>query len=310
MKQRRTNRAIHSLLFLLIAFLGNAQNKTIVRATVDKNSILIGEHINLILEANIPENDPIGFFNVDSITHFEFLLKGKIDTTNTNKGTVLKQLFRITSFDSGQFVIPSYRLPQSEDLKTDSIIINVGYMPMDTTKDYNDIKEIIDVEGKKKTDWTWYYVGGAALLVLILVYLLTRKKKKKKEDAIAKEEIIDPYTDALRQLEELKKQDLPARDETKLYYSKLTDIFRVYVEKRKGIHSLQQTTDDLVRQLKGINLGKEQYDQLSQALRQSDFVKFAKYIPTETDNITVFDSIKKSIVTIEKLNPVSPAKEA
>lgn len=280
-----------------------------MHATVDKNSILIGEHINLILEASIPENNPIGFFLVDSIAHFEFLLKGKIDTTNTSQGTVLKQLFRITSFDSGRFVIPSYHLPQAEDLKTDSIIINVGYMPMDTTKDYNDIKEIIGVEGKKKTDWTWYYLAAATLLVLTLVYLLTRKKKKKKIEDAAKELIIDPFTDAMKQLEELKNENLPVKNETKLYYSRLTDIFRIYLEKRKGIHSLQQTTDDLVRQLKIIRLDKEQYNQLSLALQQSDFVKFAKYIPTETDNLTIFETIKKAIESIEKTVPVSPAKE-
>ncbi|MES1226658.1 MAG: hypothetical protein ABUT20_64890, partial [Bacteroidota bacterium] len=73
--------------------------------------------------------------------------------------------------------------------------------------------------------------------------------------------------------------------------------------------SLQQTTDDLVSQLRNINLGKEQYNQLSQALRLSDFVKFAKYIPTENDNETVFNTIKKTIEDIEKLNPVSSGKE-
>ena len=310
MKERRINKAIHSLLFLGIAFLGNAQEKTTVRASVDKNSILIGEHINLVLEADIPENDPIGFFAVDSITHFEFLQKGKIDTTNTNKGTILKQLFRITSFDSGQWVIPSYHMPQSEDLKTDSIIINVGYLPMDTTKDYNDIKEIIEVNAKKKMDWTWYYVGGGVLLVLLLIYLLTRKKKKKSSVQVAQEQkIIDPYTEAIQQLEILQKENLLAKDETKLYYSRLTDIFRVYVEKRKNIHSLQQTTDDLVYQLKNIHLDKERYDQLAGALRLVDFVKFAKYIPTDADHVNVYATIKKTIEQIERLNPVTTAKE-
>ncbi|MGC4037356.1 MAG: hypothetical protein QM764_15455 [Chitinophagaceae bacterium] len=302
MKERRTIRAIHSLIFLLVAVLGNAQEKTTVHASVDKTSILIGEQINFILEANIPENDPIGFFNVDSIAHFEFISKGKIDTTNTNKGTVLKQLFRLTSFDSGQFVIPSYHLPQSEEIKTDSFLINVGYMPMDTTKDYNDIKEIIEVAKEKKTDWTWYYVGAAALLAILLIYLLT-KRKKKKEMVVQKEEVIDPYTEALNNLEQLRKENLPARDETKLYYSRLTDIFRVYVEKRKGIHSLQQTTDDLVRQLKSIQLSNEQYERLAHSLRQSDFVKFAKYVPTENDNEETFVTIKNTIETIEKLSP-------
>jgi hypothetical protein len=310
MKERRINKAIHSLLFLLIAFISNAQEKTTVRATVDKNSILIGEHINLVLEADIPENDPIGFFSIDSIAHFEFLLKGKIDTTNTNKGTVLKQLFRITSFDSGQWVIPSYHMPQSEELKTDSLIINVGYMPMDTTKDYNDIKEIIEVEAKKKMDWTWYYVGGSALLVLLLVYLLTRKKKKKASiQSNAEQEAVDPYTEAIQQLEILQKENLLAKNETKLFYSRLTDIFRIYVEKRKNIHSLKQTTDDLVVQLKAIHLDKEQYDQLAASLRLVDFVKFAKYIPTDDDHVNVFETIKKTIEKIERLNPNVIEKE-
>jgi hypothetical protein len=310
MKERRTNRAIHSLLFLLIALISNAQEKTTVRATIDKTSILIGEHINLVLEADIPENDPIGFFAIESIAHFEFLLKGKIDTTNTNKGTVLKQLFRITSFDSGQWVIPSYHMPQSEELKTDSLIINVGYMPMDTTKDYNDIKEIIEVAEKKKMDWTWYYVGGGALLVLLLIYLLTRKKKEKPSIGLsAQQETIDPYAEALRQLESLQKENLLALGETKLYYSRLTDIFRLYVEKRKNIHSLQQTTDDIVVQLKAIHLEKDQYDQLAASLRLVDFVKFAKYIPTDSDHVNVFETIKRTIEKIEQLIAVPAAKE-
>lgn len=308
MKERRINKAIHSLLFLFIAYTSNAQSNTTVRALVDHNSILIGEPINLVLEADIPENEPISFFTVDSIAHFEFLHKGKIDTANTIKGTVLKQLFRITSFDSGQWVIPSYHLPQSENLSTDSVIIKVGYTPMDTTKDYNDIHEIIEINKEKQFDWTWYYIGGGLLLLIILIYILTRKKKKKVIEP-AKEEIIDPFTEAMRQLEALQKENLPAKDETKLYYSRLTDIFRVYIEKRKNIHSLQQTTDDLVKQLRSIKLSEPEYNELAQALRLSDFVKFAKYIPTENDNTTVFATIKRTMEQIEKSNPVPSAKE-
>ena len=308
MKERRINKAIHSLLFLLVALIGNAQRNTTVRASVDHNSILIGEPINLVLEADIPENEPISFFAVDSIAHFEFLHRGKIDTANTNKGTVLKQLFRITSFDSGQWVIPSYHLQQSDNLATDSLIIKVNYTPLDTTKDYNDIREIIEINKDKEIDWTWYYIGGGLLLLVILIYLLTKKKKKKIIEP-AKQEIIDPYTEAMRELEALQKENLPAKNETKLYYSRLTDIFRIYIEKRKNIHSLQQTTDDLVRQLKSIQLNAQEYDQLAQALRLSDFVKFAKYVPTESDNTTVFATIKRTMEQIEKLNPVSSVKE-
>jgi hypothetical protein len=64
--------------------------------------------------------------------------------------------------------------------------------------------------------------------------------------------------------------------------------------------SLQKTTDDLILQIKSIGLSAGEYTQLSQALRLSDFVKFAKFNPTETDNASTFDSIKNSIEMIEK----------
>ncbi len=38
------------------------QDKTAVKATVDKSKILIGEPIRLQLEADIPENEAIRFF--------------------------------------------------------------------------------------------------------------------------------------------------------------------------------------------------------------------------------------------------------
>jgi hypothetical protein len=286
MKEHRINKAITTVLFLLIALAGKTQSTTTVRASVDKTNILIGEQINFVIEANIPENEPIGFFSPDSIAHFEFIQKGKIDTANTNKGTILKQLFRITSFDSGQWVIPSYTLPQSSNLKTDSIVITVGYLPMDSTRDYNDIKEIIEVNVARKQDWTWYYAGGGILLLLLIIYLLSKKKKKAAvESAAAAEQVTDPYILALEQLDKLQKDSQAA--------------------KRKNIHSLQQTTDDLVTQLRDIRLEKEQYNQLSQSLRLSDFVKFAKYIPTEADNKNAFDTVKNAIQSIEKMNPAT-----
>lgn len=284
----------------LFAF-GKAQVKTSVKASIDKNSILIGERVNLVLQANIPENEPIRFFSIDTIPHFEILDRSKTDTVNTSNGTELKQTVRLTSFDSGQWTIPSFSLASSEEPLTDSFSINVGYAPLDSTKDYNDIKNIIPVDYKEKEDYTWYYVGGGILLLLLTIYLLTRKKKKPKTAPVAQED--DPFTTAIKQLEQLQKQNLPAKGEIKSYYSGLTDIFRVYVEKRIGIQSQQKTTDDLVVQLRVSKLNKEELSQLSQALRLSDFVKFAKYIPGEADNKTIFDIVKKSIETIEKTIP-------
>src|SRR5215813_697305 len=154
-----------------------AQNKTTVKATIDKSKILIGEQIHLHLQADIPENEPIRFFSIDSLPHFDILDRAAIDTSNTATGTFLKQSILITSFDSGHWVIPALIL--GENVATDTIPVDVVFSPMDTAQAYHDIKDIIDVKPpeEEKRSWLWYAIGGGALLLLLLLIYFLRKKK-------------------------------------------------------------------------------------------------------------------------------------
>lgn len=279
-----------ALFFVLFV---SAQSKTTVKATIDRSGILIGEPIRLTLEVDIPEHEPIRFFQPDSIPHFEFLNIEKIDTSNTGSGTVLSQVIHITSWDSGHWVIPSFRL--GENIATDTLPVDVGFSPFNPEQPYHDVKEIIEVnpaEEKKKIKW-WYIAAGAALLLLLIVLLL-RKKKKPVVQAVAAP--IDPYKEALEKLEGLQKE----KPETKEYYSRLVDIFREYIDAKKGIHSLQATAEDLVIKLKSLNLSNEQFDDLTQSLKVADFVKFAKYVPTAEEDKKTFSVIYTSIQQIEQ----------
>jgi LPXTG-motif cell wall-anchored protein len=293
-----TSRAIYNIIVIVVSVFCSAvvaaQNTTIVRATIDRSSILIGEPIRLTLQADIPESQPIRFFQFDSLPHFEFLRREKIDTVNTSYGTVLTQLIHITSFDSGHWVIPPFVL--QEEIVTDSLPVDVGFSPFNPGQPYHDIKDVIDVapEEEKKEQWWWYVVAGAVLLLLV-IWLVFRKKKKPVAAIIAPPP--DPYKVAIESLEKLRNH----KTDPKQYYSKLTDIFRVYVSAKKGIHSMQKTTDDLVVQLRDLRMPKEQFDKLSQALRLVDFVKFAKYEPAAKDEGESFDSIRKSIDQIEQM---------
>src|SRR5690606_22888533 len=161
---------------------------------------------------------------------------------------------------------------------------------------YHDVKEIIDVEAEEKAKKpTWWYYLAAAIVVLILVLVLL--KKKKKPVVVQTVAPPDPYQVALKQLAALKNE----KKDIKEYYSRLVDIFRVYVADRKGIHSLQATTDDLVVQLKALGLDKSNYEQLAGTLRQSDFVKYAKHVPSTEEDQQAFDVIHRSIQQIEQL---------
>lgn len=108
---------------------------------------------------------------------------------------------------------------------------------------------------------------------------------------------IDPFQDAMTELDKLQRTKPGAKE----YYSILVDIFRLYVARKKNILSLQQTSDDLISQLRGLDLPKEEYDRLSQSLRLSDFVKFAKYVPSAEDDQQTMESIRSSIRFIEQM---------
>lgn len=286
-------RTIPTFLLLFVVAFAGAQDTTSVRITIDKTSILIGEPITLQLVADIPEHEPIRFFQIDSIPHFEFLNRQKIDTVNTGRGTVLSQTIQITSWDSGHWVIPAFRM--REDILTDTLAVDVGFSPFNPDQPYHDVKEIIEVnlqEEKKQISW-WKIAVGAALALIVIILLLRRKKKPVVQVVAAPP---DPFKEAMQRLDVLQKEKPGAKE----YYTKLVDIFREYIDAKKGIHSLQATSEDLLYKLKELLLTEKQNEDLSQALRLGDFVKFAKYVPTEEDDEKTFRTITSMIQHIEQ----------
>ncbi len=284
------------LLFVVLSFSAlkvAAQSGITINASVDKNKILIGEPIQLTIEENVTAKRKAVFFNVDSISHFEFLGKPLFDTINNNKVTTIRAIYKITSFDSGHWMIPSFAI--SRKIKTTAISVDVVFSNFDPNQPYHDIKGIIEVNPEKEqNDWWWYMGAGATIIVIIIIWLLTRKKKP----AVSSEPIIDPYKEAMQNLKQIRKKNISGKE----YYSEIVNIFRQYIAHKKNIQSFQKTTNDLVIQLQKLNMNKDQFSQLSDVLRLSDWVKFAKYIPTKEDDQTVFETIKKTIQSIEQMN--------
>lgn len=288
---------------MLAAAQAGAQTVSTTSATADKSRILIGEQFQLNLRAEFPESEPIRFFNIDTIPHFELLEKLKIDTQNTSEGTILTQQIRMTSFDSGQWVIPRFFL--GPELSTDSIRVDVVFSePFDPGQSYHDIKDVMDVKmEEEKEEWWWWVAGGGMLLLLLLAWVLLRKKEAK---PAAPTVPVDPFAEAMEELERLRHR----HEETKFYYSGMVDAFRKYLDRKKGISSLQKTTDDLVVQLKGLSLPGQLFDDLSQALRLTDFVKFAKYEPAVQDGTFVWDTIREAIRRIDQAGSNTPSPGA
>lgn len=262
-----------------------------VRVTADKTRILLGEPFTLQVSfrAGLDAKTDLGL--LDSIPHFERVDEPSIDSATRNGYFSFEGRYRLVSFDSGHHVIPA--LVFSKKLRSDTIGIDVVFSEFDPEAGYHDIKDIIEVKTRAKKSWGWFAAGGA-LLAAILLWYLHRKKRSIPAEPPALE--LDAYREALGQLEQL----LRTNPGIKPFHTQLAAVFRLYVYRRKGILSLQKTTDDLVIQLKGRSLSPGGFEKLCQALRMGDLVKFAQYQPGEEESRIAFETIRDSIIEMEK----------
>jgi len=110
---------------MVVCTSGAISQTTIVRASTDKNKILLGEPFWLTLETKAVKDNGIKGFDIGSIPHFEFITHDSLTRQVNGDTIILKQYYQLTSFDSGQWVIPPIVLRPF--VKTNSVLIDVGY---------------------------------------------------------------------------------------------------------------------------------------------------------------------------------------
>lgn len=292
-----------SCLFFLVS---EAQN--VVKATVDKSEILIGERFTLRIEAVLlPENYFIQWpFVPDSIAHFEVISRGKIDSTfKGNQVASILQTITLTSFDSGKWVIPAFSIkfdPQKGDTSyqylTDALPITVSFSTTDTSSVLKDIKPIKEVE---MINPIWYWVSGGILFIVIasiLVWLYKRSRKKK--PAIAEMDKVSPFEEAMLALEKLKEYDLAEPTSLKVVHSRLGEILKRYLSRRNSQNYLNKTADEMLMIIRDLGFDKSIISKTASSLRCGNAVKFAKYRPPVSESEECLRSINEVIINIQQ----------
>lgn len=280
----------------------------VVKSSVDKNEILIGQQINYRVRTSMPDNTyRLTWLAIpDSFNHFIAITKNKIDTSSANEDINFSQSIVLTSFDSGRQVIPPFPLAvtmldgdSTFNIYTDSIAINVGYAPTDSIMPFHDIKTIIEVK-KPFPWWAWALVAlGVVLLVVWILFLF--KFFKKKKDVTIFESKMSPYDEAMQLLSSLEKEDLIANNKAKEYHSRLTEIFKRYLSRKTNTYQLHLTTDEVLMELNAFDLPKDQTSAFANCLRMGNAVKFAQYVPPAYENEKCFSQTKEMITAIHNL---------
>lgn len=201
-----------------------------------------------------------------------------------------EQQILITAFEEGQYTIPQQEIRLGDSLYfTNTAQLFVETVEVDTSQGIADLKPIYAVNypfSERSKDWlkaNWYWlaiIGG--LILAFLIWRYYKRKKPEEEEEIVKE-VIPAHIIALGALEKLLQQEEWKSAEKKAYYSELTETVRTYLENRFDIHAMEQTTREIIRDLKYASISEEDKVYLRKILREADMVKFAKFTPSDDD---------------------------
>ena len=287
----------------------------VIKSSVDRNEILIGEQIKYRIEISFPINTyRLQWFTPpEEFNHFEIVAKDEIDSSTISEINTFGQTMILTNFDSGKQYIPSMPLQLTTvngdkkfTMYTDSILINVLHSPLDSIQPFHDIKSIIEVKAGRPW-WFWaLIIAGAILLILVVIYLIKKAQKKKDTEELFASKL-SPYEEAVQSISALEKEQLLEKHEEKEFHTRLSYIFKRYLSRKLKVNKMHLTTADILIELVPMNLEKSSIEKLAHALRMGNAVKFAKFIPFNTESEQCKIVVKE---TITEINSLTDKKES
>lgn len=278
-----------------------------VDGRIEKDSVFTGQPFEYQLDIIIPDGYVVDWSNLkDSLSeNVEILSRGDIlEERLDNSDILLSQKLTLATFDTGYVEIPGIPVKYLKSAKdttsyvnrTDFMYIYVQSASIDTTMTYRAIKSPIRQNITFKE--TIPYLLGIVIvifLILIVVHLIKRSKAKEK---VEKEEVIPQIpaiTIARERLLQLKDASLWQSGRYKDYYTDLTDITREYLDGEFNIDAIEMTSEEILQEVKRINLDSQIFNKLQETLSTADLVKFAKATPGRTENENAFVNINSFI---------------
>jgi hypothetical protein len=273
-----------------------------VKAEVNRASITIGDPViytvtikhgpELQILSSIPPPAE-GILKIKKVEEFK---------TKEGKNIIEGRKFTLTTFRLGDFILDpvsiQYRSGGDEvqTIETDRIYITVKSVAEGETKaDIRGLKSILAIPAKV----LFFIFIIAGLVAAIAALFAYRRFVRKPGEEKPAGPVLTPAEEALFNLNQLFDSDLLRRGKIKEYYLRLSEILRMYFEKRFQILAVEYTTDEIMRALRDKGIERELREKIQEVLEAADLAKFAKWKP-EPPEIIQINQKSKAIIEISK----------
>lgn len=298
----------------MTAFSAHAQ--VTVDATIDSTQIYIGQRVGITLEVSADRGKAVELPEYDSLQQIvpgiEIMSVSPVDTGLLNDGQrmMLTRRYIITSFDSALYYLPPMQVRvDSQVYESKSLALKVYTLDIDTL-------HADSIFGMKPVmsppfvwaDWSsplWISVIILVLTALLLYIIVRLKDNKPIIRRIKLKPKMAPHKAAMLKIEHIKEEKIWQKEDSKEYYTELTDTLRQYINERYGFNAMEMTTPEIIEHLQEVN-DEDALRELRELFQTADLVKFAKYSTLMGENDRNLVSAIEYINATKKEEPATP----
>ena len=283
--------------FLIYLFLGllpalSSAQKVIVEAQLDSMMMWVGQQTGLHVAVTCDAGQTVTFpaFRDTIVRGLEIVPPVVTDTqyVNDRQRMIVTRNYTVTCFDSALIYIPYIPVAvDGEEYQSNRLAL--AFISYDIPEE--NAKQIFGPKENMKTPVRMYEAKGlmiywllAAVAVIAAIYLFVRFRDDK---PIIRRIKIEPkvpaHVRAISGIEELRQSGGPHSEDSKAYYTSLTDILREYINDRFGFNATEMTSYEILERLEE-SRDKESLSELRDLLSTADMVKFAKFKPMLNEN--------------------------
>lgn len=281
-------------LFIILAMSVLAMSAQVsVEAEIDSIQIFVGQQAHVTLSATAKENAKVEFPQFKPMQYVtpgvEVLDFKELDKKEQDNGFVTRRMvYTMTSFDDTLYYLPPMQVKiDGKPYKSKSLALKVLTIEVDTlhAEQFFGPKDVQD-NPFQWSDWSLPFWLSVLMLVLLAVgyYLYLRLRDNK--PIISHIRIVKrllPHQKAMKEIEQIKADKMVTSENSKEYYTKLTDTLRKYIEERYGFSAMEMTSSEIIDRLTSAQ-DQKALDELRQLFTTADLVKFAKYSTLINEN--------------------------
>ena len=281
-----------SLIVLLASVLG-LRAQVSVEAEIDYIQIFVGQQAHVTLAATAKENAKVEFPQFKPTEYItpgvEVLDRKELENKEEDNGFVTRRMvYTMTSFDDTLYYLPPMTVKiDGKPYQSKSLALKVLTIEVDTlhAEQFFGPKDVQD-NPFQWSDWSLPFWASVLMLVLMAIgyYLYLRLRDNK--PIISHIRIVKgllPHQKAMKEIEQIKADKMVTSENSKEYYTKLTDTLRKYIEERYGFSAMEMTSSEIIDRLMSTQ-DQKALDELRQLFTTADLVKFAKYSTLINEN--------------------------